>query len=181
MHPRLVTPKLPERAPYYPVVALAGPRQAGKTTLAKTVFPHKAYMSLEDPDVRAFAATDPRSFLDQFPDGAVLDEIQRAPELFSYLQTRVDADGRMGLFVITGSQQFGLMENIGQSLAGRVGFVHLLPFAWAEMAPFQPATNLEEVLWRGFYPPIHDRAIPPHIWLADYLATLIAPATKGIC
>jgi predicted AAA+ superfamily ATPase len=173
MLPRSVAPRLAELARYYPVVAISGPRQAGKTTLARAVFADKLYVSLEDPDVRMLAMGDPRGFLSQFPDGAVLDEAQRAPELFSYLQTRVDADGRMGLFVLTGSQQFGLMEGISQSLAGRVGSLHLLPFSLDEIAPTRSELTLEDWLFNGFYPPLHDRAIPPHVWFADYLATYV--------
>src|SRR3970282_2809222 len=105
----------------FPVVAVTGPRQSGKTTLARAAFPHKPYASLEDLDVREFAHSDPRGFLAQYPDGAVLDEAQRAPGLFSYLQTRVEADRRAGQFVLTGSQQFGLLGGISQSLAGRAG------------------------------------------------------------
>lgn len=170
---RLAAPRLAELARYYPVVAITGPRQAGKTTLARAAFADKPYVSLEDLDVRGLATIDPRGFLSQFPDGAVLDEAQRAPELFSYLQTRVDADGRMGLFVLTGSQQFGLLEGISQSLAGRVGLLHLLPFSLAEIAPSRPAWALEDWLLNGFYPPLHDREIPPHVWFADYLATYV--------
>ena len=95
----------------FPIVTITGPRQSGKTTLAKTIFSAKPYVSLEDPDVRLAAMDDPRSFLERFPDGAVLDEVQRCPEILSYLQTRVDADGRMGLFILTGSQQFGLISS----------------------------------------------------------------------
>jgi hypothetical protein len=170
---RSAAPKLVELARYYPVVAITGPRQAGKTTLARAVFSDKPYVSLEDPDVRALATGDARGFFSQFPDGAVLDEVQRAPELFSYLQTRVDADGRMGLFVLTGSQQFGLMEGISQSLAGRVGLLHLMPFSLAEVAASRPEFGLEDWLANGFYPPLHDRKIPPHVWFADYLATYV--------
>ena len=164
---------LRQLAGWYPVVALTGPRQAGKTTLARAVFPDKPYASLEDTDVRAFALSDPRGFLGQFPEGAVLDEIQRAPELFSYLQTLVDASPGMGRYLLTGSQQFGLTEKITQSLAGRVGFLHLLPFSWAETRAILSARNLEEVLWQGFYPPLHDRGIPPHVWFSDYLSTYV--------
>jgi predicted AAA+ superfamily ATPase len=118
----------------FPIVTITGPRQSGKTTLARMVYGDKPYASLEDPDLRLSAHDDPRSFLERFPDGAVLDEVQRCPELFSYLQTRVDADGRMGLFILTGSQQFGLLSGISQSLAGRTAFVELLPFSFSELA-----------------------------------------------
>jgi predicted AAA+ superfamily ATPase len=173
MIPRSAASRLADLARYYPVVAITGPRQAGKTTLARAVFAHKPYVSLEDPDVRSLAATDPRSFLSQFPDGAVVDEAQRVPDLFSYLQTLVDGDGRMGLFVLTGSQQFGLMEGISQSLAGRVGLLHLLPFSFDEIVSTRSDDTLEEWLARGFYPPLYDRAIPPQLWFADYLATYV--------
>ncbi len=150
---REAAPSLRQLAGWYPVVALTGPRQAGKTTLARYVFPDKPYASLEDADTRAFALTDPRRFLGQFPEGAILDEVQRAPELFSYLQTLVDASGGMGRFILTGSQQFGLTESITQSLAGRVGFLHLLPFTLTETRELWAGKSLEEVLWQGFYPP----------------------------
>lgn len=109
---RHAAPRLVELAGYYPIIAITGPRQSGKTTLARATFADKPYASLEDPDVRALATGDPRGFLAQYPDGAIIDEVQRAPDLFSYLQTRVDADRRTGLFVLAGSQQFGLMERI---------------------------------------------------------------------
>lgn len=160
-------------AGFYPVVAITGPRQAGKTTLARTVFPGKPYVSLEDPDTREFALADPRGFLAQYPDGAVLDEAQRCPELFSYLQTLVDGDRRMGLFVLTGSQQFGLLAGISQSLAGRVGLVHLLPFSLGELMEAGMAPDLETLLWQGLYPRIYDRSIPAHVWYADYVATYV--------
>ena len=170
---RSATATLQQLAEWYPAVALTGPRQAGKTTLSRAVFPDKPYRSLEDPDQREFAVSDPRGFLAQFPDGAILDEVQRAPELFSYLQTRLDADRRMGLFILTGSQQFGLNQSISQSLAGRVGYLHLLPFTHGELlAGFAPK-SLETMLLQGFYPPVFDRGIPPHVWYADYVATYI--------
>ena len=141
----------------YPILAITGPRQAGKTTLAQSTFPNKRYVSLEDLDEREFADQDPRGFLARFPDGAILDEAQRCPNLFSYLQTRVDAEKRMGLFVLTGSQQFGLMSNITQTLAGRVGLIQLLPFSLQELqAANTPFLSLDNVLWRGMYPPIYD-------------------------
>ena len=173
MIPRHALPRLNELALYYPIVAITGPRQSGKTTLARTAFAGKPYTSLEDPDVRALAIHDPRGFLAQYPDGAIIDEAQRVPEIFSYLQTRVDGERRMGLFVLTGSQQFGLMEGISQSLAGRVGLLHLLPFAWDEVAATRSQDRLEDWLWRGSYPPLYDRSIPPHIWFGDYLSTYV--------
>ncbi|MBI4687645.1 MAG: ATP-binding protein [Nitrospirae bacterium] len=158
----------------FPVVTLTGPRQSGKTTLAKMAFPTKPYISLEDPDIRSMAEEDPRGLLSKFPDGAVLDEVQRAPHLFSYLQTHIDADMRPGMFVLTGSQQFGLLSGISQSLAGRVGMVQLLPFSISELkaAKRLPAT-LDELLFRGLYPPIYDRDIMPGDWFAGYMTTYI--------
>ncbi len=158
----------------YPILVLTGPRQAGKTTLAQSTFPGKPYVSLEDPDTRAFAEEDPRGFLARFPDGAILDEAQRCPALFSYLQTRVDATRCMGEFVLTGSQQFGLLSNITQSLAGRVGLVQLLPFSLQELQEGGvPVTSLGDLLWRGLYPPIHDRSLAPEQWFANYLMTYV--------
>ncbi len=160
-------------AHHYPVLALTGPRQSGKTTLARAAFPGKPYTSLEDLDTREFAERDPRGFLAQYPDGAVFDEAQRCPSLFSYLQTRVDTDCRMGLYLLTGSQQFGLLTGISQSLAGRSGLVHLLPFSLDEVSAAKPPRDLETLLWQGLYPPVIDREPPPQTWLRDYVATYI--------
>lgn len=153
---------------------MTGPRQSGKTTLAKTTFDDKPYISLEEFDVLQHAFEDPRGFLDQFPDGAILDEVQRAPKLLSFLQSRVDAAPRLGDWVLTGSQQFGLHERIGQSLAGRVGFVRLWPFSAQELADASllPPT-LQEMLYRGSYPPLYDRPVRPHAWFAAYTASYI--------
>ncbi|NBT56879.1 MAG: AAA family ATPase, partial [Betaproteobacteria bacterium] len=137
----------------FPVLALTGPRQSGKTTLARSSFPEKPYRTLEDPETRQLATVDPRAFLAQFPDGAVLDEIQRLPELLSYLQGVVDNQRRMGQFVITGSQQFGLLQSITQSLAGRVGLVELLPLSLAEIASQQSINKdqLNTLMFTGAY------------------------------
>jgi predicted AAA+ superfamily ATPase len=174
---RDAAPLLRRLARGFPVVALTGPRQAGKTTLARHVFGDKPYLSLEDLEVRQRAALDPRRFLAQLPDGAVLDEVQRAPELFSYLQGVVDERARMGQFILTGSQQFGLNERISQSLAGRVALVQLLPFAWPELQRARLApTTLEQALVSGGYPALFDRRrelADPSLWLAAYTASYL--------
>jgi hypothetical protein len=129
---RDITPVLKRLAAQYPVVTITGPRQSGKTTLAKNLFLDKPYLSLEDPDTRRFALDDPRGFLSQFSQGAILDEIQRAPDLVSYLQSMVDKNPAPGRFVLTGSHQFELMTQVSQSLAGRSAVLRLLPFTLAE-------------------------------------------------
>lgn len=158
----------------FPIVTITGPRQSGKTTLAKMIYGDRPYASLEDPDLRLFARDDPRSFLERFPDGAVLDEVQRCPELFSYLQTRIDADGRMGLYILTGSQQLGLLSGITQSLAGRTAFVELLPFSMPELANGgKLPAHADDLLYSGCYPPIHDRDIAPRTWFSAYVTAYV--------
>ena len=165
----------------FPVVTITGPRQSGKTTLARAIFTDKPYASLEDPDIRLFARDDPRSFLDRFPNGAILDEIQRCPELLSYLQSRIDEDGRMGLYILTGSQQFGLLSKISQSLAGRTAFIELLPFSLQELkgAGLSP-TDADTILYKGCYPPIYDRQIPPGAWFSAYTTTYVERDVRQI-
>jgi predicted AAA+ superfamily ATPase len=158
----------------FPVIVLNGPRQSGKTTLARATFPQKAYVSLEDPDERMFAENDPRGFLKRFPEGAVLDEVQRCPDLFSYLQSRVDQEKRMGMFVLTGSQQFNLISHITQSLAGRAGIVQLLPFSIGELKQAKKLpSEIEDLIVQGMYPPVHTRDVEPHTWYANYVTTYI--------
>jgi len=172
--PRDAGTTIRELAQGYPVVAVTGPRQSGKTTLVRTLFPDKPYVSLEEPDQLELATEDPRRFLARFPDGAVLDEVQRCPDLFSYLQTLVDEDRRMGLYVLTGSQQFGLVSRITQSLAGRVALVPLLGFTLDELARADRApARLEDLLFRGLFPPIHDRGLDPPVWYGNYVRTYV--------
>jgi hypothetical protein len=173
MIPRLAEASARRLAGWYPVVVITGPRQSGKTTLARAVFADRPYVSLEDLDVREAAQADPRAFLRQYADGAVFDEVQRVPQLFSYLQTVVDGDRRTGRFILTGSQQFGMLREVSQSLAGRAGMLHLLPFTLAELASAGIERPLADTLLAGFYPPIHDRGIPPERWFADYVATYL--------
>lgn len=165
---------LKKLASSYPAVVVTGPRQSGKTTLTQAVFQDKPYVSLEDPDTRGFADTDPRGFLGQYPKGAILDEVQRCPDLFSYLQTRLDADKKMGQFILTGSQQFGLISGISQSLAGRAAKISLLPFSLYELQEENKAPKtLDALLFKGLYPPIYDRKLEPNIWHANYVDTYV--------
>jgi len=166
--------RLTELARFYPVVTVTGPRQSGKTTLCRAAFPALPYVSLEPLDVREFAVSDPRGFLASVPEGAIIDEVQRAPGLLSYLQAEVDERPRPGRYILTGSQQLGLTASVSQSLAGRTGLLELYPPSWAELQRFPTAPrDLFDVLWMGAYPRIFDRAIPPHQWLADYVATYV--------
>lgn len=175
MIPRHAEAAIRRLAKGFPLVALTGPRQSGKTTLARAMFVDKPYVSLEDPDERAFADGDPRGFLRRFTErGAVIDEAQRCPALFSYLQSWVDERRRMGDIVLTGSQQFGLMSGITQSLAGRVGMVNLLPLSSAELRSQANAPQtLEQALWQGGYPALYDRPVNPADWFAAYVATYV--------
>jgi predicted AAA+ superfamily ATPase len=158
----------------FPIVAITGPRQAGKTTLAKAVFKGKPYVSLENPDEREFAQNDPKRFLARFPNGAVLDEVQRCPSLLSWLQGLVDERGGMGDFVLTGSAQFDLIEGITQTLAGRVGRVELLPLSSRELkAANQLPNSLSQMLIQGGYPALYDRKITTQDWFSNYVATYV--------
>jgi predicted AAA+ superfamily ATPase len=158
----------------YPVLALTGPRQSGKTTMLKNLFHEYRYVNLESPDIRDFALTDPKGFLKQYDAYVILDEIQRAPALFSYIQTLVDEQKIMGQFIISGSQNFHLMERITQSLAGRVALFKLFPFDNAEMKSAGLLhENYLENLVRGYYPAIYDRDIPPKVFYSNYVQTYV--------
>lgn len=194
---RTLASKLRQAARQFPIVTVTGPRQSGKTTLVRAVFPSHAYVSLELPDQRAFALEDPRGFLGQFEGPAILDEAQRAPELFSYIQPLVDERDRPGQFIVTGSQNFLLLQRISQSLAGRCAVLHLLPFSLAELTGRQaipperlgseaprsvaaPEQRLEEVLFTGLYPRIHDKGLPPQDWLASYYQTYLERDVRNV-
>lgn len=174
MIPRQATSTLQRLAKGFPILALTGPRQSGKTTLAKHVFAQKAYVSLENPDELEFANTDPRRFLARFDQGAILDEVQRCPALLSWLQTLVDERGVMGDFVLTGSAQFELIAGITQSLAGRVGRIELLPLSTEELkAANKLPKDLNTMLLQGGYPSLYDRDVSPQDWFGNYIATYI--------
>jgi predicted AAA+ superfamily ATPase len=157
----------------YPVVTITGPRQSGKTTLCRKVFPEKPYANLESPDVRQFALDDPRGFLSHYPDGAIFDEIQRTPDLASYLQPLVDDSRRDGLFILTGSQQFEVSDTINQSLAGRTALLRLLPFSIEEIQSTFTLPPADNLMVHGFYPRIWDRQLNPTQALGDYYQTYI--------
>ena len=172
--PRNAESRLKHFARGYPVLAVTGPRQSGKSTLVRHAFPEHAYVSLEDLDQREFAQTDPRGFLNRFSGGAILDEAQRCPELFSYLQTRVDDRRGPGEFILTGSQQFGLLSGITQSLAGRAALLTLLPMAYDELRHAEKVgRNLDKVIFDGAFPPIFDRDLEPHTWHGNYVRTCL--------
>ena len=172
--PRNAESRLQQFADGYPVVVVTGPRQSGKSTLVRHAFPGHPYVSLEDLDQREFAETDPRGFLNQFGDGAILDEAQRCPALFSYLQTRVDERQQPGEFILTGSQQFGLLSGITQSLAGRAALLTLLPMTCDELQHAGKVDrNLDKILFDGAFPPIYDRGLEPHPWYGNYVRTYL--------
>jgi len=196
MIPRHLAKHILQATEAYPVITLMGPRQSGKTTLVRQLFAGHAYVSLEAPDHRAFALEDPRGFLGQFAGGVILDEVQRAPDLLSYIQGIVDEQQQPGQFVLTGSQNFLLLEKVTQSLAGRTALFHLLPFSHSELMgrpplplehigaalpehASQPSTgtpessSLFETLFTGFYPRIHDLKLAPQDWLRNYFQTYI--------
>ena len=167
-------PELIRSAAQMPVVTLTGPRQSGKTTLCRQAFPRKPYVNLEPLDTRELVRSDPRGFLAEYEDGAILDEIQNVPELLSYLQVEVDENPQPGRFILTGSQQLAANAAVSQTLAGRTAILHLLPFSLGERSQsdsWKPDLWLD--MFRGGYPRIHDRNLDPERWYADYVTTYV--------
>jgi uncharacterized protein len=157
----------------FKAIAVIGPRQSGKTTLVRAVFADKAYVNLENPDTRRFLKEDPRGFLNQYSGkGAIFDEAQRVPELFSYLQQILDETKKMGQYILTGSNNFLLQQNITQSLAGRIGYLTLLPFSINEIKKQKPQT-IDKLLFKGFYPPLYDQKVNTNFWFSNYIRTYI--------
>ena len=196
MFKRTLSGKLSALAKKFPVVSIMGPRQSGKTTLSKKVFEDHDYVSLEEPDEREFALADPKGFLRRFSGGVILDEVQRAPDLLSYIQGIVDRENIPGRFILTGSQQFHVMEKISQTLAGRTAIVYLLPLSLNELLgqptpdPYEidilpdkkkrPPFSLEDILYKGLYPRIHDRGLEPHEWLSAYYRTYVERDVRDV-
>jgi len=162
-----------ELASQYPVITLTGPRQSGKTTLVREVFKEKAYINLELLDQREFALADPRGFLRRVPNGAVLDEIQHVPELLSYIQGITDESKVNGLFILTGSQQFEILNEVSQSLTGRTAILRLLPFSYTEVQNSYGIASIDHLLCTGFFPRIYDQHLDPSQALQYYFETFI--------
>ena len=170
---RDISPLLIKLFKQYPFVTVTGPRQSGKTTLCRETFPHLRYINLEIPEQREFARSDPNRFLSELEGGAILDEIQRVPDLLSYLQVLADEKGRNSLFVLTGSENFKLSEAVSQSLAGRTALLQLLPFSLAERQQTGASNSVNDILYSGFYPRIHDQGLEPRQALSDYFETYV--------
>lgn len=171
---RTLKSKLTEMSTKYPIVTLTGPRQSGKSTLLKNSFPDYKYVSLEDPDMRLFATDDPRGFLTTYPDKTIIDEVQRVPSLFSYIQTHTDKENKEGMYLLAGSHNFLLMENVNQSLAGRTAILKLLPFSHHEMdeGKILPS-NINNEIFTGAYPRIYDKGINPNDYYPFYIQTYV--------
>jgi len=171
---RQITRQISAQKDKFPIIALTGPRQSGKTTLLKELFGDYRYVSLENPDIRSFATEDPVGFLKVYNQQVIFDEVQRAPELFSYIQGIVDESGKMGQFVLSGSQNFHLLNRITQTLAGRVALFKLLPFDFTELKTLDLAKHsYAQTAIKGFYPAIYTRDIDPTVFFANYIQTYI--------
>jgi predicted AAA+ superfamily ATPase len=164
----------------FKIVALTGPRQSGKTTLVRSTFPERQYVNLEDPELRTFASEDPKAFLSQLSEGVIIDEAQRVPELFSYMQLIVDENKNPGQFILTGSNNFLLNQSISQSLAGRISYINLMPFSYFELKKLNKEYSSNELILNGMYPPVYDQNIPPEIWYPEYIQTYIERDVRQI-
>jgi predicted AAA+ superfamily ATPase len=180
MIPREITNELREAAQEYPAVSVFGPRQSGKTTLVQMTFPGKPYYSLEDPDIRLAAETDPRGFLGQVPEGAVLDEIQRLPLLLSYIQGIIDRMGKPGMFILTGSHQPEVHQAISQTLAGRTAILNLLPFSLSELRIYKNEWETYDLLLHGGFPRIHEEGLNPVRFFNGYLQTYVERDVRAL-
>ena len=178
---RELAPILLRSATRFPVLTLTGPRQSGKTTLVKSLFNSHAYVTLEAPDEREFAAQDPRAFLKQFQDGAIIDEVQYVPDLVSYIQTIVDENPIPGGWILTSSENLSLSKTVSQSLAGRTSVHHLFPLNWDEVIRFKKIPeNLNEALFTGCYPGIFDEKQDPTEWLSSYVNTYVERDVRSL-
>jgi len=181
MIPRQALALIRKYSKQFRALAVVGPRQSGKTTLVKLAFPSKPYISLENPDERLWAQKDPRGFLNRFKNGAILDEAQRTPELFNYLQQIIDESKKDGQFILTGSNNFMLQESISQSLAGRIGYIDLLPLNYNEILEFKKKNyETEDLIFRGCYPEIYDKKRLPEIWYPSYIRTYVERDVKQL-
>jgi uncharacterized protein len=170
---RDITSELLESAAEYPAVTVFGPRQSGKTTLVKMTFPDKPYFSMEDPDIRLAAQTDPRGFLNGIPDGAIIDEVQRLPELLSYIQGIIDRKDQPGMFILTGSHQPDVHQAVSQTLAGRTALLTLLPFSLSELHHFRTDWNPYELMVNGSFPRLHQENLSPDRFYNGYIQTYV--------
>lgn len=178
---RLAEKRIRYLAKQFRALAISGPRQSGKSTLVQRVFHTKPYISLENPDYRLLAETDPRRFLNQFPKGAILDEAQRVPVLFNYLQEILDKTKKDGLFILTGSNNYLMQENITQSLAGRIGLFDLLPLTIDEIDLFnRKKYSTDELILNGCYPEVYDKRRKPEDWFPSYIRTYIERDVKQL-
>lgn len=181
MIPRLLATKIAELCGKFPIVTLTGPRQSGKSTLLRAMFPDYSYVSLENLDTREFADTDPRGFLKTYPDRAIFDEVHLVPSLFSYLQTHVDTTGKAGMFLLAGSQNFQLLQHITQSLAGRTAILKLLPFSRRELHDVNMLdTDTDSQIFKGFYPRLYDKDIHPADYYPSYIQTYVERDVRTI-
>jgi predicted AAA+ superfamily ATPase len=178
---RIAKKKILELSEKIPVITVTGPRQSGKTTLVKSIFPSYSYVNLEYTDNRRFAADDPRGFLRSFSDGVIIDEVQHVPTLLSYIQGNVDESGLMGRYILTGSQNLLLLQNVSQSLAGRTAILHLLPLSLEELfAKKYKRAAYEDWIVQGFYPRLYDKKLSPQDWIPDYIETYLERDVRNV-